>query len=378
MYTEKLKNITSSDELKKQILAPYENIFKNLNQVYIFGAKQLGQKTFDYCQKAKIEVLGFIDNNKQIQGKCFCDLPIFALEDLQDKINSANIIISSTNYLYEITQQVKEFGFKNIIPYGVLALHNKDNFPEELAFEGLIEDIFENKEKYLHLINIFKDDISKEILNNLIKFRLTFDEEFLYKSFALSEGNQYFDDKIISLSDDEIFVDGGGFNGDTTKMFLKKTNNKYKKIFFFEPDPKSYTEACKSLSGNNNIIFYNKGLFSEEKTLNFSSTGSLASLIEESGNTQIQVTSLDNVISDKISYIKLDIEGSEEEALKGAQTHIKSGAKLAISAYHKPSDLWKLTTLISSINSSYDLYLRHYTKSYFETVIYAVEREKND
>ena len=68
----------------------------------------------------------------------------------------------------------------------------------------------------------------------------------------------------------------------------------------------------------------------------------------------------------------MDIEGSEEAALKGAiKTIKKHKPKLAICAYHKPDDLCVLPQLIKSMVPEYKLYLDHYTINFTETVLYA-------
>ncbi|MCL1983378.1 MAG: FkbM family methyltransferase, partial [Clostridiales bacterium] len=73
------------------------------------------------------------------------------------------------------------------------------------------------------------------------------------------------------------------------------------------------------------------------------------------------------------TYIKMDIEGAELMALKGAENIIRSHKpKLAISAYHKPEDVYTLPMLIRSYRNDYKFYLRHYTNSLNETVLYAV------
>ena len=71
--------------------------------------------------------------------------------------------------------------------------------------------------------------------------------------------------------------------------------------------------------------------------------------------------------------IKMDIEGAETEALKGAKMIIKRDKPvLAISIYHKPEDIIELPELISDIHEGYKFYLRHYSLSWYDTVLYAI------
>lgn len=76
----------------------------------------------------------------------------------------------------------------------------------------------------------------------------------------------------------------------------------------------------------------------------------------------------------RITYIKMDIEGAEYQALMGAADVIQRDMPtLMISVYHKQDDLIKIPLLIKSLNYRYKLYLRHYrSMSIQETVLYAV------
>ena len=84
--------------------------------------------------------------------------------------------------------------------------------------------------------------------------------------------------------------------------------------------------------------------------------------------------SIDNITAgDKVSFIKMDIEGAELDALKGAEQTIKKvHPKLAISAYHKFEDLLEIPQFIQVIDSSYKFYLRRHSHLVHELVLYAL------
>ncbi|HBG48363.1 MAG TPA: hypothetical protein DDW90_02410 [Cyanobacteria bacterium UBA9971] len=131
-------------------------------------------------------------------------------------------------------------------------------------------------------------------------------------------------------------------------------------------------KAQENLKKYENIEFIKKGLYSKSAVFRFNSLGGLGSTIDQDGNTRIEVASIDEVLDKKADYIKMDIEGAELEALKGAKKQLEQGVQLAISLYHKSEDIWEIPEYIKHVNPDYKFYLRHYTNAIFETVLYAV------
>lgn len=76
---------------------------------------------------------------------------------------------------------------------------------------------------------------------------------------------------------------------------------------------------------------------------------------------------------ERVDYIKMDVEGSEMAALEGASQTIRDlKPKLAISAYHKPEDLWEIPEKILSLNPGYRLFFDHHSPTQWESVYYAL------
>jgi len=369
-FSEKIAQIGTEKSIKASIIEPYNKILNNFNEVYLFGAKELGAKFYDFFTQAGIKVLGFIDNNPALQNQDYCGCKVFNINDLTSQKQEATIAIASINYINEISMQLRDLGFSKIIPCPVFYLYDEKTYNPEPSFEGIVKDLAENKQQYLDFYNILEDEKSKKVLETLVNFRLSFDFSLYGKIF---DQNQYFGEDFLNFEENGIFIDGGGFDGDSTLNYIQKVKNNYKKILFFEPDAISFEKAKENLKNIKNIDFFNKGLYSKSDVFRFNSSGGLGSNIAESGNTNIEVVSIDELLDEKAAYIKMDIEGAELEALKGAKKQLLKGTQFAISLYHKSGDIRQIPQYIKEINPDYKFYLRHYTNTVFETVLYVVK-----
>ena len=105
---------------------------------------------------------------------------------------------------------------------------------------------------------------------------------------------------------------------------------------------------------------------------NFQLSNTYASKLSEYGETKIEVHPLDE-IDEKFGFLKMDVEGAEEEVLRGANRIISTQKPIiAISIYHKRDDIWRLPKLILEMNEEYTFFLRHYIVGVIDTVLYAI------
>ena len=127
----------------------------------------------------------------------------------------------------------------------------------------------------------------------------------------------------------------------------------------------------------NNIEIINKGAWHQKETLYIQEDSNHgASSISHHGENTIEVERIDKCIPRgvRVTHIKMDIEGAELNALKGADSIIKKDSpQLAICVYHKIDDFLQISDYLLSIVPEYKLYLRHHNISGTETVLYAIK-----
>ena len=327
---------------------------------YIFGRNKFAESI-----ARLIKVDGFIDDftaEKDYLGK-----PIVRIDQVPD---DALVVVVVLGKPLMAEKRVRAFQFRSLSYYPFFKYSEKDllgiDFQEDFA-----EQFVQNREKFEKVYFLLADSTSKNQLYNLINFRLSFDLYYL-RGFAALEDRQYFED-FVEFSDKEVFVDVGGYDGYTTRYFARLCPN-YKAIHFFEPEEVNMRVAQKNLADLAHITYYQQGLSDTKETLYFQTAGS-ASHIAASGDFSIAVDKLDELVTDAVTFIKMDIEGAEEKALAGCREIIaKHHPKLAVSVYHHSNALWQIPEYILSICPDYDLYLRHYTEGKDETVMFFIPR----
>lgn len=228
-----------------------------------------------------------------------------------------------------------------------------------------------NDDKLEIISNMLEDDRSKDVLAGILQYRKSFDRKYLK---GIIDKDQYFDKEIVKFSSQEIMVDCGAYIGDTIETFAKRAV-KYRHIYAFEPDGKIIDDLKKNIDiPTDKYTYFPVGAWSKKATLRFSAQGSGVGNINDDGGEKIEVDSIDNLLSaTAVTFVKMDIEGAEMDALKGAEKVIcMYKPKLAICIYHRYEDLYEIPMYIKSLVPEYRLFIRHYSDSPSETVLYAV------
>jgi len=352
-----------------KIYAIFDAVKTTLNgrPLILYGAGMLGSKFLSVCQECGIAVARFCDREATgvLEG-----IEIISPDLLRAKYSDAVVISSSMTYNNEICNTLKDLGFspEQIIPCPC-------EYPYFFTMHGFETHI----DGYQWAYNFFEDDRSKQLVLDRMRMYL------LNQAMQVNTNcDRYYEDDFISLSNNEIFVDGGAYDGDTANFFIKKMREiakTYLRVYAFEPHPLTHALAMQRLSQLESVEIVQKGLWSVERELPFfdgyKNIG--ASFVLGSGNRQyVQVTSIDAFFKNKPldawpSFIKMDIEGAEREALLGSAEVIKKRKpKLAICAYHKPEDIYELPQTILGIRDDYRFALRQHRAGCYDTILYAV------
>jgi FkbM family methyltransferase len=178
---------------------------------------------------------------------------------------------------------------------------------------------------------------------------------------------------VLPITQDEILIDAGAYDGDSIRAFDRITRGQARHIYAFEPGPDNAATLRRNLQGRAEATVVEAGLWSETTRLSFRNDGLLSGVVGGEGVVIVPVVALDDSDIDEVSLLKMDIEGAEVPALRGGRALIARNApKLAICAYHLADDLTEIPRIILDIRPEYRLFLRHHSPWLTDTVIYAV------
>jgi FkbM family methyltransferase len=336
----------------------------------LFCASQFGCEVLAFLSNNSVAITAFVDNDPKKIGTEIDGVPVVSAQTLADNSKNKIIVICTEIYFREIFTQLLSLGitinsicdaqFKHSIKPRII------EFSDSL-FGGI-----------LNVYNKIEDTRSKQIYLSILCYRAQAFADFYGNFFGKlkSPYTQYFEKDIISLSNEEVFVDCGAYTGDTYKIFLENVNS-FKHYYAFEPDEKNFSNLRNNTQGEffegGRISLYNVGVSNESGKLSFSSTNTGGSKFVEDGDVFVEVRSIDDTCSIPPTFIKMDIEGFELAALQGAKETIKKfKPKLAICIYHKDTDFVEIPQFIFSLRSDYKLYIRHYSSQIDETVAYFI------
>lgn len=337
----------------------------NKENIILFGAAEYGKIICNYLINHDIQPLCYSDNSVEKVGNKWNGLDIIS----PNEIKKDQFVIITCNAFREITNQLTEYGLReeNIFYFDVKWL----TYPQ-----GKREYILEHIDEFENVYCYLEDEKSRHVFRNLLNYKLTYKKEYIS---AVADEGQYFDSELVKLPKETFFIDAGSYTGDTLKEFVKFTGGMYGKAICLEP-VRANIELIKreiTKNGYHDVDVFAVGASDTEKILYFDSKNGMSARPSVVGDTKVECDSIDHICDKnaykRLDFIKMDIEGSEYDALLGAKNVIRKWHPLlAICVYHKEDDFYKIPNLIKSIYPKYKIYFRQYELSDEETVCYAI------
>ena len=363
----------SAQALKDSMRARYPFMSKGLpERLAIMGAGAEGRRLAEICHRQGIEVAGIYDNDAGKRGVLIGKCRVVPSDAIGLLDRAVPVIIASHRVLGG-TLMLRAMGFQ-VAPFALLQILSPDIFEPHMFYDGFVDDIYDNLPQYQELAQKLQDEASVKVLDRILGYRLTLDAALLAD---VIDWDLYGFSGLVEFHDNEVYVDGGAYDGDSVRMFINNVHGKYDRVLAFEPDPQTFQRLRKNLASLPRVEPLNFGLHSAKAELRFNNDGSRGAIITDDGECKINVVALDDILAGKrVTFIKMNIEGAELSALRGGAESIRHWhPRLAISAYHRPSDLWAVPFAFREIDPDYRLYLRQHDGGVIETVAYGVPKQ---
>jgi FkbM family methyltransferase len=341
----------------------------------IYGAGNCGRAVAARADKRGLRVVAFLDAQAETLGSvagiaCF---PPGGTEAKRLADCGLPVVVAIFNYataLPGIVALLQKTGFKRVVTY--YEFHELFDCAPDF---WLTRRSFyrEHETPLLAAFDLFSDDFSRQVYSEIVEHRLTFDLAFLA---APDLENQYLPADLPPPNDGLRLIDGGAFTGDSVHLFLNR-GIVFEALAAFEPDPENFKRLRSNLEEEVNrlgeVVVLPCGLGARTELRRFDAGGGAGSALKAIGETTVQVVAIDDILPNFApTFIKLDIEGAEPQALRGAaRTIARSQPTMAVCVYHAPEHLWEIPLLLRELLPSHRLAIRYHQFNGFDVVAYA-------
>jgi len=337
----------------KESATVWDNLKQAKKPIVLYGMGNGADRILDKCEMEHIPVAGLFASDEFVRGQSFRGFKVLTYAQAQARWPDFVLVIAFASEDPVILQR-----------FFTMAQTHETYAPHVELFPGdqLVSAAWltEHAAVLQRVYEKWADEQSRQVMADVLNYKISGKLSYLAKVTTRQEDLQ----QLFTFGSREAYADLGAYNGDTIKEFLELTAGHYEHIYALEPDKKNYTKLKTFVELNQirKCTLVNKAIWSAACTLNFSQKGGRMSYLATEGRVSVETVSLDEVVGKApLTYLKMDVEGAEREALTGCKDILANQApKLFVAAYHHDDDLWQLPELLYCLNPAYNLYLRRH------------------
>lgn len=325
----------------------WKEIKNEKRPVVIYGTGDAAEKLFNMLKKKGIRTMAFSSSSTFLRDRSFLSYKVLSLERVEEIFGDDIVLLLA-------------FGShdKAVIDHIVSLSRKYDLYMPDLLRneedEAFTDETLRKESKRIEwAYSLLSDSFSRDVFSSTLEYRVTGRIEPLMKVGREEEENW----DLLELKKEDIFLDGGAYNGDTVSLFIQKSGG-YNEIYAFEPSSLSFRRLNEKYGGKEGIYLINAALGEKDGEVSFSLGHGRGNKVEKGDGTRVR--SIDSILEGRrVDVIKLDIEGEEENALEGAKETIKKyRPRILLSCYHKNDDYWRLLEKVWEIRDDYKVYMR--------------------
>lgn len=340
----------------------WERLQKETLPVYLYGMGDGAEKINGVLEHYGIPLKGIFASDEYVRGHSFLGYRVQKLSEVEEtEPEGFVILLAFAAFAEDLTDKIQGIANRHILYAPDTPVAGETLFTREFLEQNL--------DSFRKVYGFLADDQSRKVLRDVVAFKLT--GEISYLSACQTEEAEVTESLIPLKHRGGTLVDLGGYDGDTLRQWIRETDGLYDHILTMEPDAKNFKKMQRKLEGwdLSRVTMLNAAAHSKKDTLTFAVRGGRNSALLGTGGLKVKKTLQvpaecvdDQTRDQKVTLIKMDVEGNEAEALKGAEkTIVRCHPALMISAYHRSEDLFALPLQIQEISDGqYAMYLRHH------------------
>ena len=332
----------------------WDELKKEERPIVVYGMGNGADKLFDRLAKYDIQIADIFASDGFVRGHSYRGYRVKSFSEIKDTYGDFVILLSFASNRADVIDMLAEIDSQYDMYVPDMPIAGVDEYFDKLFYNS-------NYDKIIDAYESLSDDESRAVFESIVNYKLTGKMNYLLECYS-SRDEMY---SIMPLDNIKVSVDAGAYNGDTIRE-IKSYMLNIKRVYALEPDRKNfkklrvYSEAEREID----IVLENLAAWNETTVGEFNSSGNRNATVNatasyEHSTEKIGLVKIDDIVNERVDYIKYDVEGAENEALDGSYGLIRAELPtLLVSLYHRSRDIFYLINKIKNEHPEYDLYLR--------------------
>jgi len=346
--------------------------------VVLVGAGKVGREFLAALQASHVPIFAFTDNDAGKWGQVVAGVPVIAPDEAVRRFGPRGVFLVTIGRVgtgaAQVVQQFTSLGADRVLHF----IEAIPLVPSIWRHFFLAPDVFGagDRERCAEAYALFQDQRSKDLFTAHLRWRTTLDASALP---IPDYDNQYFPPDVIAPRHCASFVDVGAYTGDTLSALTAFAGGSLRTYHGFEPDPRNYETLlaeARALTERHpavRVVTRCVAIGAAHQQLSFAGDGSATSQVSASGSDRVECVPLDSVEMERPTYLKIDVEGAEDDVLTGGTRTLRQWKPtVAIATYHRPKDLFDLPLRLAGHAPDYRFHLRSHGDAGIDLVCYAV------
>lgn len=316
----------------------------------LYGMGNGADAILDRMEEENLQAAAVFASDEFVRGQNFRGFTVEHYASIKERLSDFAVVIAFASELPEVLARFKTLADKHIVFAPHLPLYAGSEAVDKAwlsKYAGRLQAVYER----------LADEQSRRVFANVLNYKLSGKPQYLWECKT-----ERFDDlkQLFAFTEAESYLDLGAYDGDTVREFLRLTDGRYTKITAVEADRRNYRKLCAKTEGLAALHTVEAAVWDEDTELEFSDSGGRQSTLIGAHKRMVKAVKMDNLLGEEpVTYIKMDVEGVEKQALLGLKEHIlRDKPKMFIAAYHYDNDFFALPELIWQLRPDYKIYLR--------------------